>query len=131
LGHTLKPRTAVPLSAKEVAISLRQAFPFVQVNAEDGLRQAHARADWIDKMPPAVSLGRHREALEFAARLRKLPIGDALSIVFGDDLLRSVKIVVLPEELIQFSYRDKEDEIEKRDLVERCARALDCDVVLF
>lgn len=131
MGHALKPHNGTLLSAQDVAARLRKAFPYVTVDPEEGGRQALSRAEWIESRPPGVFLGRHEEALAFAARLRNLAPGDALSIEFGEDSTKCATIVVIPDELIQFGYRDHDDEDRKRSLVERCAKALDCEVVLF
>ena len=93
--------------------------------------EARARADWIERAPPRIFLGRHKEALEGAARLRNLGPGEALTIEFGDDAVRTKRIVVIPGEPINFGYASKDDEIASSSLVQRCARALDCDVVVI
>ena len=75
--------------------------------------------------------GRRPEALEGAVRLRNLAHGEALTIDFGDTADTTKRILVVPGEPINFGYRGKEDEAASRTLVERCASALDCDVVIF
>jgi hypothetical protein len=41
-----------------------------------------------------------------------------------------LRVAVIPES-IKFAYRDQADEEASRELVERCARALECEVALF
>jgi hypothetical protein len=94
-------------------------------------RGPRERAAWIERASPRVFLGRHEEALEGAKRLKSLAPGDALVIEFGDAPSRTSRIVVLPGEPINFGYPSKDEEIASRDLVDRCARALNCEVVLF
>jgi hypothetical protein len=51
--------------------------------------------------------------------------------VFGDNPDNCKSITVLPEQPIQFGYEGDADEMATKELVDRCARALECDVVLF
>jgi hypothetical protein len=131
MGHELKPRSGGLPSATEIARRLATEFAYVKTDAEDGMKQARSRAEWIERAPARVFLGRHQEALEGAARLKNLAPGEALTIEFGDDTKRTKRIVVIPGEPINFGYASKEDEAASKSLIERCARALDCDVVLF
>jgi hypothetical protein len=131
MGHELKPRSGALPSAKEIAERLAKEFRYVKADPEEGLKQARARAEWIERAPPRVFLGRHQEALAGAARLKNLAHGEALAIDFGDDATNHKRIFVIPGEPINFGYRSKEDEAASKILVERCAHALDCDVVPF
>lgn len=131
MGHELRPRTGSMPSATAVARLLSTEFPFVKCDEADGMRRAQARADWIEQRPASLFLGRHEHALQHAAMLRRLAPGEALTIEFGDSESRTMPITVLPGELIQFGYASSEDEEASKDLVERCARALTCDVILF
>ena len=131
MGHELRPRTGSLPTASEVARRLATEFAIVKTDPEDGLRQARSKAEWIERAPVRVFLGHHQEALETASRLKQLAPGDALTIEFGDDAYETRRIVVIPGEPINFGYASKEDEVAAKSLVERCARALDCDVVLF
>ncbi|HEY2515624.1 MAG TPA: hypothetical protein VGI39_32370 [Polyangiaceae bacterium] len=131
MGHELKPRNGRLPPATEVADRLAKEFAYVRTDAEEGTKQAHSRAEWIERAPARVFLGRHKEALEGAARLKSLAPGEALAIEFGDDSKKTKQIVVIPGEPINFGYASKEDEAASKSLVERCARALDCEVVLF
>ncbi len=63
--------------------------------------------------------------------MKSLAPGEALVIEFGDDSKKTKRIVVIPGEPINFGYASKEDEAASKGLVDRCARALDSDVVLF
>ena len=63
--------------------------------------------------------------------LRSLAPGDALRIDFGDTWETARSITVFPDEPIRFGYSGDADEQAARSTVERCARALDCEVVLF
>lgn len=131
MGHELKPRGGDQLSASEVARRLAESFRYVKADAKDGLKQAVSRADWIEHAPVGLFLGHHQQALEFAARLRNVKSGDALTIEFGDDATKKIKIIVIPEESIKFGYSSKEEEVASRDLVERCAGVLNCEIVVF
>jgi len=106
-------------------------FAFVKTDAVKGMAKARERAAWIERASPRVFLGRHEEALEGAKRLKSLAPGDALAIEFGDAPSRTSRIVVIPGEPINFGYASKDEEVASRDLVDRCARALNCEVVLF
>ena len=103
----------------------------MKTDAADAIQRARSRAEWIERAPVRVFLGRHREALEGAARLRSLAPGEALTIEFGDDSKQTTRIVVIPGEPINFGDASKDDEEASKSLVERCALALDCDVVVF
>ena len=131
MGHELRPRSGMLPSAKEIAQRLSKEFVHIRTDEVGGLRQARARAAWIERAPARIFLGRHKEALEGAARLKNLADGEALTIEFGDDPMRTKRIVVIPGEPINFGYASNEDEAASKDLVDRCARALDCEVVLF
>jgi hypothetical protein len=131
MGHELRPRNGSLPSASAVASRLATEFAFVKSDEAEGMKQARARADWIEGAPARIFLGHHQKALEGAARLKNLAPGEALAIEFGDSPSRTKRIVVMPGEPINFGYASKEDEVASKDLVERCARVLDCDVVLF
>jgi hypothetical protein len=131
MGHELKPRTGNFPVARQVARRLAAEFAYVKTDEADGVKRAHERAEWIERAPAQIFLGRHEEALRGAARLRNLAPGDALTIEFGDDSSKTTRIVVMPGEPTRFGYASKEDEAASRDLLERCARALDCELVIF
>jgi hypothetical protein len=131
MGHELRPHSGNLPPATEIADRLMKEFVHVRVDAAEGMRQAQLRAEWIERAPARIFLGRHKEALEGAARLKNLAPGEALAIEFGDDSERTKRILVIPGEPINFGYASKEDEAASKNLVERCARSLDCDVVLF
>lgn len=131
MGHELRPRGGSFPSAKEIANRLAKEFAYVKTDADEGMRQARSRAEWIERAPARIFLGRHKEALEGAARLKNLAHGEALAIEFGDDATKTRRIVVVPGEPINFGYASIEDETASKGLVERCAHALDCEVVLF
>ena len=131
MGHELRPRSGNFPSATEIAARLATEFAYVKTDADEGMKRARERAEWIERAPERVFLGRHKEALEGAARLKNLAPGEALAIEFGDDSKSMKRIVVIPGEPINFGYASKDDEAASKPLVERCARALDCEVVLF
>jgi hypothetical protein len=131
MGHELRPRSGAYPSATEIACRLEMEFAYVKTDAEDGQKQARSRAEWIERAPTRVFLGRHQEALAGATRMKNLGPGEALTIEFGDDPGRTKRIVVIPGEPINFGYASKEDEAASKSLVERCARAIECDLVLF
>jgi hypothetical protein len=130
LGHELRPRTGSLPAAKEIARLLAIEFAFVRTDEAEGLERARKMAAWIEQAPARIFLGRHEEALERAKRLGSLAPGDALTIEFGDSPSDTTRIAVIPGEPIKFGYRSHEDEVASRALVERCARALSCEVVL-
>jgi hypothetical protein len=131
VGHELRPRSGSLPTAKKIARLLATEFVFVRSDEVDGLRRAREQADRIERAPPHIFLGRHREALEAAKGLKGLAPGEALTIEFGDTPSTTKLIVVIPGHPINFGYASKEDEAASKDLVERCARALDCELVLF
>ena len=131
MGHELVPRSGTLLTSFEVARRLRDRFRYVRVDEGEGQAAALAHATWIERANPNVFLGRHEEALRYARRLRNLMTGEALAIVFGDDSEHCRRITVLPEQRIQVGYAGDADEIASRDLVTRCAQALECDIVVF
>lgn len=61
---------------------------------------------------------------------RALADGEAATIEFGEGPDRTLRITVLPDERIRFGYAGPDDEAASRDLVDRCASAIGCDVVL-
>jgi len=131
MGHQLKPHTGSLPPAREIARRLAIEFAYVKADEAEAIKEANARADWIERAPSRIFFGRHQEALNGAARLRKLMPGEALVIYFGDEQANSTRISVIPGEPINFGYGSGEEEARLKSLVERCARALDCDVVLF
>jgi hypothetical protein len=131
VGHELRPRAASAPTASEVARLLTIEFAFVKTDAAEGMAKARERATWIEQAPARVFLGRHEEALEGAKRLKNLAPGEALAIEFGDALSRTMRIVVIPGEPINLGYASKEEEVASRVLLHRCARALNCEAVLF
>lgn len=110
---------------------LRAEFSFVAADEVEGRKQAQARADWIERAPPRVFLGRREEALRGAGRLRTLPQVDTMVIEFGDDAAYTKRLLVILGEPLQFAYSSKADEANSRPYVERCAHALDYDIVTF
>lgn len=132
MAHELKPRSGSLPSASEVARLLATEFSYVRTDAVDGLKEAKERAAWIDRAPARLFLGHHQQALELAAKLRNLSLGEALTIEFGDDpSTTKLRIVVLPGESVKFGYASRDDEMSSKDLVERCARVLDCETILI
>jgi hypothetical protein len=132
VGHQLNPRSGRLLAAAEVVQRLRAEFAYVSADPEEGTRRALALADWIEARPEWIFMGKHAAWLERATRLRKLGPGEAVGITFGDDPSGpTLHALVLPDDLIKFGYASKEEETRLRPLVDRCARALDSEVVLF
>ena len=95
------------------------------------MREALATAALFERMPASAFFGQHDAFLARAARLRALPTGEAMWVGFGDAPEPILNIVVIPESSIKFGYQSDEHEAECRPLIERCARVLDCDIVLF
>ncbi|WP_394842912.1 hypothetical protein LZC95_38300 [Pendulispora brunnea] len=131
MGHELVPRKGCLPSAREVAGLLSKEFRYIKVEEGEGMQRAHAIAAWIERAEARVFLGHHMEALEHAARLRRLAPGEALTIEFGDDADTVAKMTVIPRETIKFGYQGEQNELSKRPLVDRCANVLECDVVEF
>lgn len=63
--------------------------------------------------------------------LRSATLEDVLWLEFGDDRDSARNFVLWPGESIRFGYTGPEDEQLARPILVRCARALDCDLVLF
>lgn len=131
MGHQLSPRTGGLLPVAEVVRRLQEEFRVVKTDAEAGMRQALSTAAWLERMPASAFLGRHEAALEEAGRLRALSPGEALVVEFGDEPDRALRTYLISGDPIQFGYQSDEHEAECRPLIERCARVLDCDIVLF
>ena len=132
MAHELVPRSGRLPPANEIARLLATEFSYVRTDAVDGMKQALAQADWIERAPTRLFLGHHQEAYRFAATLRSLAPGEALTIEFGDDpSKKTLRIVVLPGNSIKFGYASNDDEISSKDMVERCARVLDCVMILI
>ena len=130
MAHELVPKQGKLLSAFEVARRLRGEFAHVRVDEAEGRARARERADWLERANPRVFIGHHEAALQHANRLRTLCAGEVLSIEFGDTPNRCKRITVLPDERILFGYEGPDDEVASRELVDRCAQALECDVVM-
>ena len=126
MSHELIPRAGSLAPPDEVARLLANEFAFVAVDADAGLQRARDMADWIERSPERIFLGRHQEAMATAARLKQLKRGEALVIEFGDDARRTLRVAVIPGESIKFGYGSAEEEQACRGLVERCARAPSC-----
>lgn len=131
MAYELKSRNDRCLPATEVARLLASEFSYTKTDADDGLKQARTLVEWIERAPAHVFLNHHQRALETAARLKSLPRGEALTIESGDDTGSVVKAVVIPGETIKFGFRSNEEQAASRSLVERCARVLDCDLVVI
>jgi hypothetical protein len=130
MPYELRPRGETIHSAQEVAELLTGEFRYVKGDADDGLRQAQARAEWIERAPARIFLGHHERALQGAARLKSLVPGEALTIEFGDNAETVLRAIVLPGETISFGFRSNEEQLASKSLAERCARALDCELVV-
>jgi len=128
MTHELTPRCGELPPAIEIARLLENEFAYVKVDTETGLQAALAQAAWIERAPASIFLGHQQRALETAAELKALKLGEALAIEFGDDSDRTLRCVVIPGESIKFGYGSNEEEAEAAPLVERCARALGCDI---
>lgn len=131
MGHQLNPKDGALLPASEVARRLKLCFPYVVVDADEGMRKTLAYADWLEKAPARIFLGKHDDALAYARRLRALEPGEAVVIRFGDRQEDAVEIAVTPGQPILFGYASNEDARMLSGLVGKCAMALDCEVVEF
>jgi len=131
MAYELIPRTEGPLSARKAARLLETEFAYTKVDADDGLKHARDRAEWIERAPARIFLGHHEKALETAAKLKSLARGEALTIEFGDNQNDTLTAIVIPGETIRFGYRSNEEQASSRPLVERCARVLGCDIVVM
>src|SRR5882724_1590724 len=107
MGNSLRPRDAKNLPVSEVARRLLEAFPYVSIDEAEGLNIARRRAAWLENASPAIFLGKRDLALQRAKDLKALELGGALRIDFGDSPQESIRIIVLPDEDIQFGYRDE------------------------
>lgn len=115
-------------AAREVVRLLETAFAYVRADADEGLRAARRTAERLERASPVAFFGRRAEVLEHAKKLRSLELGEALAIEFGDHSERTLRFTLLPGDRIVFGYRGSEDEEQARDLVRRCADALDCEI---
>lgn len=129
MGHELIPRSGA-FSPAEVVRMLKREFAYVDVDAAGGLEAARAQADFIERAAAHI-FPDHAAALAHASRLRALEEEDAFIVHFGDRSDLAVRIRLLPGGAIQFGYAGREEELSVRHLVERCARALESDIVLF
>lgn len=130
MAYELKPRSKTSLSAADVARILATEFAYMKTNAKEGLKHARDQAEWIERAPAGVFLGHHQKALETAAKLKSLTLGEALTIEFGDDQAKTLKAIVIPGEAIRFGFRSNEEQVASKALAERCARVLECDLVV-
>src|SRR5262249_31202430 len=128
MGHELVPRNRTRLPPHQVVERLKNEFAYVNVDEAEGMKRAFAQAEWLERAPARLFFGHHDKALERAAQLKKLGPGEAFVIEFGDTTTATKSITVLPDEPIRFGYQGASDERASRALVDRCARALDCDV---
>jgi len=134
MGHVLMPKAGRHHSAHEVAERLRREFACIEVDADAGAEAAASAADWLESRLDVLFVDapeRRERARQRVALLRSLAPGDALRIDFGDTWDTARSITVFPDEPIRFGYGGDEDERAARATVERCAHALECDLVLF
>ena len=126
------PRSGQPPQAKDVERRLRTEFAYVAVDPAEGNDRALALAAWIEARPASIFLGKHEAWLERARHLRMLPPGEAVGFTFGDDPSGpTMHFVLIPGDSIKFGYGSSEQEARDRPLLERCARVLESEVVLF
>jgi hypothetical protein len=140
MGHELRPRSGELPTVAEVERRLRAAFAYVYVDLDEGVAQVRRSAEWIDARPasfyesnyPGIAAQRARLP-ERAKALRALPHGSAAGFTIGDTAAGPILhfFFVIPGDPIMFGYRGGDDERQLRPLVNRCAEALDADVVLF
>jgi len=131
VGHQLNSKNGDLLPASEVARRLKLHFSYVAVDAAEGMRKALAHADWLEKAPARIFLGRHDAALAYARRLRALEPGEAVVLRFGDRQEEAIEIAVTPGQPILFGYASNEEARMLSGLVSKCAMALECEVVAF
>jgi hypothetical protein len=126
------------MTVAEVERRLRVAFAYVRVDLEEGARSILKRAEWIDALPaafyqskyPAIA-ARRANMPDRAKALRALPFGAAAGFTVGDDAEGlTVHFVLIPGDAIMFGYSGSAEERALRPLVDRCAEALDSDVIL-
>jgi DNA polymerase III delta prime subunit len=132
MAYELRPREIELPSPSDVVRLLQREFAHVHVDHEDGLKQAISRAEWIERAPADIFLGQREQALEHAAKLRNLSLGEALTVEVGDDALNTLRTTLIPgEDAIRFGFGSNEEQVIKRPIVERCARVLQCDTVVI
>ena len=130
MAHVLRPRANLP-SPLLIAERLRAEFAHVVADEQEGMENARNLARVIENPPPLFpTTPEQKEAARAqAARLRSLGPGQALAFRVGDDPALVVRFDVIDgEDSIFIGYASGQDEDAQRPLVERCARALDCDV---
>jgi hypothetical protein len=131
MGHELQPKSGALPSLQDIIEALHREFRYVRVDREIALRRARAHAIWIRNASPQVFLGRHAQALAHAAMLEAITSDLVLWIEFGDGPGSTRDFSLWPGESIKFGYRDADDEKLGRPMIDRCARALDCETVKF
>jgi hypothetical protein len=139
VGHELRPRSDKSLTVLEITRHLRAEFAFVAVDVEEGTRAVQAAAEWIEARPASFfnhrieNIARRRAGLlERAKVLRALAPGLAAGFTIGEDANgETLHFVFIPDRAIMFGYSGSEEERRLRPLIDRCARALDCEVLLF
>ena len=139
MGHELRPRNETPLTVALIERLLRAEFAHVRVDVEEGTRRVRESADWIEARPTSFfqsdneNIAKRRATLlERAKELRALRPGAAAGFTVGNDPTEAtLHFVFMPGNAIMFGYSGSEEERRLRPLIDRCARVLDSDVVLF
>ena len=131
MGHELVPTSGELPPLNELVACLKREFRYVREDGAKALIRARETAEWLERVNPAIFLGRHAEALAYAARPQTLSASDALWIEFGDGESNTLSFALWPGESIKFGYRGDDDELRAQPLLRRCARAISCNVVAF
>jgi hypothetical protein len=130
MGYELVPRGDVSLSPSAVAAKLEGAFAIVRVDAQEGRRRAIALAARLESMG-VRSIGKLvLDGPKRAAWLRALPADEALVVQFGDEEHHLLQVLLIPGDHLMFGFDGPESESAAKPLIERCARALNAEVVL-
>jgi hypothetical protein len=130
MGYELVLNGNAPLSPSAVAAKLEGAFAIVRVDAEEGRRRAIAIAARLESMG-VRSIGKLvLGGPKRAAWLRALPAGEALVVQFGDEEHHLLQVLLIPGDNVRFGLDGPESEAAAKSLIERCARALNAEVVL-
>lgn len=132
MGHELRPRQALPFTVPDIDRLLRAEFGYVVADIDEGSRYVRESIRFAGVWPE--DLADRFNLKQMAARLRALPAGAAALFTFGDDPGGPTeRFHFIPGNSIMFGQRTGpgDEDAKPSPLVERCAKALDCDVNLF
>jgi hypothetical protein len=131
MGHALEPRSGVLPPLDTIVELLKREFAYVRVDREGAMARLRRHIQRLEQTDPSMFLGRHADVLAHLDQLKKTTLEQVLCVEFGDDEKTARDFVLWPGDSIKFGYRGDEDERDARPVLERCAAALDCDLLPF